>query len=55
MNISQTPPPANLDPELQRWLAQLQVEISGAIESIEADILSLQKDVKDIKTHLGLP
>lgn len=55
MNISMTPPPSNIDPELQRWLAQLQIEISGAIENIEKDILDLQKEVAAIKAHVGMP
>lgn len=54
MNISLTPPPSNIDPELQRWLAQLQIEISGAIEDIEGDINEIKADIKQIKTHLGL-
>lgn len=54
MNIGQTQPPSNIDPELQRWLAQLLIEISGALQDVEKNITDLQKEVKAIKTHLGL-
>jgi hypothetical protein len=62
MSIPTIPPPANIDPELARWLSQLQINIAGALEAAEAETVTANKLLADaklqivaIKLFVGMP
>lgn len=62
MNIPLTPPPSNLPPELQRWLADLQIYISGSLQDKEEVVRRAKVELEEakaqivaIKAYVGMP
>lgn len=62
MNIPLTPPPSNIPPELERWLADLQIQISGALQEkeevirrVRVDLDEVRQQVIKVKKHVGMP
>lgn len=52
MNISLTPPPSQLPPELERWLADLQIQISGALQDKEEVIRRAKVELEEAKSQI---
>lgn len=62
MNISLTPPPSELPPDLERWLADFMVQVSGALQDREEEVRRVKVQLEearvtiaDLKTFVGMP
>ena len=62
MNISLTPPPSQLPPELERWLSDFMIQVSGALMNREEEVRRAKVELQEardqivaIKAYVGMP